>query len=288
MRALRATPALAIIALGLSFARPSHADATDVCISESEAGQRLLLERHFVESRQHLVACGRSQCPAVVLRDCTERLRQAEASMASVVLFAKRVDGSDVSDVRVFVDNASTPYTPTGAAYELNPGVHSFRFERAGGARVVRQLTIAEGSRLQSVVATFDADPASPVEPSPSSAWSPRKTLSFVVGGVGVLGLAAGAVFGILASSRWSQEQSDCGGSTTRCSHFANALNDYNAANTFGTVSNITLPVGGALLVAGAVLFFTAPPSGAFQGATLQLAPLVAPNEGGFVFGGTL
>jgi hypothetical protein len=285
MTTFRARLVLFVLSSELALAQTARADTTDQCITESETGQRLFLERHFVESRPHLVACGRAQCPAVVTRDCVERLRQVEASIASVLLSAKHGDGTDARDARVFVDDAPTPYRPTGEAVELNPGTHGFRFELPGAPPVVRRLVIDEGARLQSVTATF-ADRASGHEEPPSSGWSTRKTVALVVGGVGIAGLAAGGVFGLLASSSLSKERTDCGPSST-CASYQAGLGDYNAANTFATASTIAFVAGGVLVAGGAVLWLTSPSRGGAPAAgAMGLSPILGPEGGGLTLRG--
>ncbi|HEY0194755.1 MAG TPA: hypothetical protein VGC42_26765 [Kofleriaceae bacterium] len=237
---------LALVAAWLAPAL-AHADATDRCIAESEQGQRLVLQRKFVEAEPHLVACGRAGCPVAVGRDCIERLKQAEASAASVVLAARRGDG-DAPGARVAIDDrAAEPVS--GDAVWIDPGPHRFRFE-AGGARVVRDVTVEEGARLVRIAVSFDAPDAAP----PS-----RRPLAVTLGAVGLAGVAGGLVFGLVASARQSHEQAACP-SATDCPDRAAAQRDYDSARHFATASTLALLAGGALIATGAVLWLTSPP----------------------------
>lgn len=285
----RALLALAAVTGASSFAR---ADATDRCIAESETGQRLTLERHFVEARPHLVACGRAQCPTVVTRDCVERLREVEASLASVLLSAKGPDGADALDARVFVDDARAPLRPSGDAVLMNPGLHRFRFERPGVAPVVREVRIDEGARLLSVAVSF-AGPApaasraagAPPREEPPPSTNGQRTAAYAVGGTGALAAAVGAVFGLFASARLSRERSECGSPTT-CTDHAAAQRDYDDATSFGTVSTIAFVASGALVAAGVTLWLTAPTSGAAPSRGVGLVPAVAASQGGLTLRG--
>ena len=223
---------LAVLALALPGA--AHADPLDGCIAESELGQRMLLTRHFVEAGPHLQACAAVACPVAVARDCVERLQQADASAATVVVSAP--------DAQVFVDDEPAP--AGGAAIRLDPGPHRFRFDRRDGAHALTVVTIEEGARLQRVVASFPG----PVEPRS------RLQLARVAGGVGLAAVATGAVFGELANSRHHREQADCP-SAASCPDPAGAQRAYESATTYGTTSTVAVAVGGGLLATGLVLW---------------------------------
>lgn len=262
--------AAAVVATALTGV--AAADATDRCIAESERGQRLVLQRAFVASRPHLVACGRAECPPAISRDCIERLRQAETSSASVVLSAGRTDGSDASDVRVFVDDDPTPRAPSGEALWLDPGPHRFRFERPGSAPVVRAVTIEEGARLQRIAATFEPPGA---DARAASAW--RRRLAIGVAAGGAVAVATGAVFGLLARSHSASERDACA-SPSSCRDPVAARRDYDAATRDATVATVALVAGGALIATGLVLRLTAP-SGRARG--VGLAPTLGPRLAG-------
>jgi hypothetical protein len=77
------------------------------------------------------------------------------------------------------------------------------------------------------------------------------------VGGAGVVGIAVGGIFGVLTASAASQQKSDCS-SSTNCSNRGQAASEHSVGSTDSTVSTVAFIAGGALLVTGAVLFFTA------------------------------
>ncbi len=82
---------------------------------------------------------------------------------------------------------------------------------------------------------------------APASTSEPRKrsVMPYVVAGVGVAGLAAGTVFGVLALDKEST-----GNST---SSLRDATEAQDTGRTFATISNVGFIVGGVLLVGGAV-----------------------------------
>ncbi|HEX4449906.1 MAG TPA: hypothetical protein VH143_03495 [Kofleriaceae bacterium] len=230
-----------IVVLAGAIAR---ADQTDRCIAESEAGQRLLLTRHFVAARPHLLACGAVACPAPIARDCADRARQLDSSIATAIASARLADGADAPDAQLFVDDAPAAL---GEAIALDPGTHRFAFER-GGQRIEQTVELDEGARLRRVVATFAA-------PSPPRQ---RRTLAeALVGGAGIATIAAGGVLGLVARSDRDAEHNACP-SATACSDYAAAQRDYRAASTAATASTICVAIGGAMIAAGVAVWLVA------------------------------
>ena len=241
----------AALVLALALPATALADSTDRCIAESETGQRLVLTRHFVDARAHLIACGRADCPTAVSADCIDRLHQAEASAATIVLVA---DGAE----RAFVDDAATPL---GQAVWIDPGVHRVRFER-GGELATATAVVAEGARLQRITAAF----------APVVVHHSHVPLGLAIAG-GVT-LAGGGVLGLVARSYRDDEHTACA-SPAMCSDRAAAQRDYDRATTFATASTVTVIAGGALLAAAAVWWW--------RGSTV-VTPVVGTHEGGVAF----
>lgn len=241
-------PAAALLALA-ALAPPARADTTDRCIAESETGQRLVLTRHFVDARAHLIACGRADCPTAISADCIERLHQAEASAATIVLVGAPGD-------RAFVDDAAAPL---GEAVWLDPGVHRIRFER-GDQRETTTVTVAEGARLQRIAAAF---------PAPRRSHVPLGLA--IAGGVALAGAGA---FGLVARSYRDDERSACA-SPTSCNDYAAAQHAYDSASSYATASTVAVIAGGALLAAAAAWWWRG---------TSAVTPVVGPHEGGVAF----
>jgi len=88
--------------------------------------------------------------------------------------------------------------------------------------------------------------------------WSGQRIAGLATGVVGIGGIVVGAVFGSKATSQWDEAKTYCrDGDLSRCSADAQSLQQ--DAKTSATVSTIGLVVGGAALVAGVVVFLTAP-----------------------------
>ena len=115
----------------------------------------------------------------------------------------------------------------------------------------------AVGTGPTAVAQPFPTDAKLDQGPSPSHGNSQR-VIAFVAGGVGVLGLAAGTVFGLEAKSKENQSATDCSPSApTQCNQAGVDLRHqgHNAA----TLSNVGFTVGVVGLLGGAALYFTAP-----------------------------
>jgi hypothetical protein len=93
-----------------------------------------------------------------------------------------------------------------------------------------------------------------------------QRTLGLVVGGVGALGVAAGAITGVMAVARKGDVEARCraGGGSYPSSCAPSASNDElesdaKSAMSLGTVSTVAFIAGGAALGAGLAIFLTAP-----------------------------
>jgi hypothetical protein len=106
-------------------------------------------------------------------------------------------------------------------------------------------------------------DPGPPKTKTPSAAGareagSTQRAAGLVVGGIGIAGIAAGAVFGILTVNKRDDAAAHCAGSA--CD--AQGVQSHDDAQSLGLVSTLGFGLGAAALVTGAVLYFTAPRGG--------------------------
>jgi len=112
---------------------------------------------------------------------------------------------------------------------------------------------------------------------------NPLKTVGLVLGGVGVVGIGVGTIFGLKAISNINDAKD---GSCARsiCQEQAD-LDKTKDANSAATVSNVAFIAGGATLVGGALLFFLTP---SHRETGLRAVPYVGSNELGLSLGGRL
>ena len=119
-------------------------------------------QRRLLEARTLLRVCSGATCPAAIRADCVEWLDQLARSLPTVVVTA-RAKGVDLADVRVFIDGKLIAERLSGAALEVDPGQHQFRFEAPPWPTVERNVLVSEGVKDRSIDVVF----APPDEPPP-------------------------------------------------------------------------------------------------------------------------
>ena len=187
--------------------------------------------------------------------------------------------GSTVRDGNVELGSAAF-----GIALPLDPGAHQLLVSAPGFATRAFEIQLAEGEARTLVVtpgaATGAVSPAvsAPAEPHAShdaaSAGSPgRRTLGFVLGGVGVAGLSLGTVAGLMVLSKKSAVDDGCHPDKS-CTNAG--LDAARSAHDLQIVANVSWVVGAAALGAGAYFLLT---SGSSSKPSTSVA--LAPSPGG-------
>jgi hypothetical protein len=202
---------LALVAL-LMVACPavSRADppGKDQCFDAYEQAQRLRKDYKLRAAHAQLLTCASDSCPDFVRQDCSKWLGEVETSTPTIVVLAKRADGSAIDGAKATLDGAPLSDSLDGRAVPVDPGSHQLRIE-ADGKVVEKHIVVAEGLKNQPFFATMDAppgtttsEPASPgpgEQPAPgASPGSKIPTATWVLGGVAAVGAISFAVFGIM------------------------------------------------------------------------------------------
>jgi hypothetical protein len=245
---------------------PALAGDKAACLAAAASGQNLRDAHELVEARDQFRLCAAAGCPAIVQSDCAGWIEAVEKVLPTVVLSAKNAAGADLFEVTVSLDGKPLAARLDGQAIPIDPGPHAFHFEAAGGT-ADQKILVKEGAQSQPVTAiiaaTAAASPtppqpaASPTPPQPVRDGSGQRTIALVTGGVGIAGIAAGSVLGVMASSSWNRAQNECG-SPDRCPQPGQGVSDERRASSLATGSTIAFVLGGAAVATGAVLFFTA------------------------------
>jgi len=204
-------------------------------------------------------------------------------------------------------DGASVSQASWNLPTPVDVGAHSVEATAAGYKPFKTSATVSkDGESVEVTVPKLESDapaPAPVAKPSttpqpttktPSRAsedeGSGQRTIGYVVGGVGVAGLAVGAVTGLMAMGKSSDAKNACPNDGP-CAN-KSAVDAADSAKTLGLVSTISFVAGGALLAGGAVLIFTAPGGNktgqnepaskkSLQHATIRVAPTGGPTGGG-------
>jgi hypothetical protein len=288
---------------GAQSARAADPTTAD-CMQAAESSIQLRAQHKLRAARAQLLVCVAASCPADVRAECLRRVDKVNAGIPTVVFEAKDAPGNDLTDVKVWMDGELLVNRLEGTALSFDPGEHRFVFEGPGGTRVEKVLVLheAEKQRRERIVlgALAEPGPARPAaaplagvqEPSTAgpSLSAPsangQRTLGLVVLGGGAAAIAVGAVFGGMASAKWSSSKDACATPLT-CPNHPQAVRDHDAAVFEATISTIAFAAGGAALAAGSVLFLTAPRRRAI-GMAWQLIPWVGLSGAGFAWKGAL
>lgn len=175
-----------------------------------------------------------------------------------------------------------------GAALPVDPGDHVVVARTPDGVPHETRVSLARGEHRTLVADVTTPPPAPPVREvvrlaaSPPAAAPASRTAAWITGGIGLAGLAVGAIAGGVVLGDKSTIDAQCNPDRT-CS--PSGLSAASQAHAFGLVSDVGFAVGGAGVVASAVLFLLSPsrssrPSG--LSSSLQPVAAAAPH-GGFV-----
>ncbi|MDI1428850.1 hypothetical protein [Polyangium sorediatum] len=260
----------------IPLAAPASATTKKECVASYEQTQSLRKEGKLAQAREAALVCSDNTCPRVVRGDCAEWLAEIEKSLPTVVLVARDDKGDETADVRVFEGDKLVRDRLDGKAMPMDPGEHVLRFERDGAEPVTRKVIVHEGDKLVRIEASFKKEPKAP-EPSPEDEKGSGVPIApIVIGGVGLLGLGAAGVIGLLALSAKSDLEASC---APRCTDAA-----VDPVRTKLLAADITAGASLALLGAAAVVYFVSKPKPTDEQKSamprLEFAPTIG---GGFV-----
>ena len=198
----------------------------------------------------------------------TQRAAALEPKLAKLTMKVQE----PAEKIEVTRDGAQTSPASWGTPIPVDVGVHNVQATAPGRKPFKTAVKVAkDGDRVEVLVTKLEMAPAGTAGTTTPATGTPpivgqsgddgagRKTVGFIVGGVGVAGIAVGAVMGLLAIGKNSDSKKSCPDSGGCASADAVKAND--SARTFGTVSTISFIAGGVFVAAGAVIIFTAPSS---------------------------
>lgn len=208
MKAVSAGAAVLVVSLaGAAFAQ----DAKHDCVTSAYDGQKRRDAGDLAGSRSLLLKCVATQCPAVVVNDCSTWLAQVEARLPTVVLAAHDAAGRDVLHVRVSMDGKEVASSLDGTSVVVNPGPHRFSFVGEDGAVGEASIIAHEGEKSRIVSATLAKESSG----NGTHLWASYPTSAIVVAGVGVVALASFAGFGIAGQNERSTLENTCAATHT-------------------------------------------------------------------------
>ncbi len=248
----------------------ARADEALACARAAEDAQTLRSAARLTRARERLLSCVRDVCPRVVRHDCVRWLAEVDGALPSVVFRARASDGSDLTDVRVYLDGVAVAGRLDGLSVPVDPGTHALRYVGSGGETVETRVLVAEGEQHRVLAVTL---PDTRRSTGPIAATRPVSALTWALGGVAVGGAAAFAVLTLTGASDFGRLKDGCG-RTQSCTdgQVSGARAQYLAAD-------IALGVGVAALGGAAWSFLT-------RGASPPTAGLVVTPLGGGALAG--
>lgn len=207
--------------------------------------------------------------------------------------------------IEVTRDGSAMSQASWSTPIPIDVGMHTVSASAPGRKAFKVNVTVtSDGERKEVVIPRLEqsgsqtAGNNTPPPTPPSSGGdnhrdgSGQKTIGYVVGGVGIVGVAVGAITGLIAIGKSSDSKKACP-DDGKCGD-SDAVEANKDAGTFGTVSTIAFIAGGVGIAAGAVLILTAPPSGrsGAAGATrstakgLRIVPATDGRSGGVFLSG--
>ncbi|MDP9034609.1 MAG: hypothetical protein M3O50_07355 [Myxococcota bacterium] len=228
---------------------PIADDLKRACVAQHEAGQLLRRAGKLSEARAAMHACAQETCPAAVSADCASWMDAVTAAIPSVVISA-RMGGQTEENVSVTVDGRLLASRLDGRPIELDPGLHTFRFDTPAQVSIEQQVTLAEGEKNRPVNLTL-AQPEPVRRDAVPDTYRPVPTLAYVMGGVAVVGLGVFAGFGLSGLNERTSLQSSCSPS---CSN-----SQISSVRSKFVVADAGLAIAALSLAGGALAYATRP-----------------------------
>lgn len=233
-------------------APPSRTSPKQACLAAHEEAQSLRTQKKLHAAREKYVLCAKSECPVVLRKECAEQIEKVDAVAPTVALEALDDKGNSDTNVKVSVDGNVIAERLTGTAMPIEPGDHSFRFERADGKSLDLKVLVVEGEKNRKVTADFQTLlPKQKEERTPPPPIETKKVpvLAYVAGGVALLGAGSFAFFALNGKSK---EKDLAGSCAPNC-----AGDDVAPVERSYLVADISLVV--AVIAAGAAVVLALP-----------------------------
>jgi hypothetical protein len=244
---------LALLLLGSSivlYAYPGLALDAKECAVSYEQAQTLRRANKLRAARDRLLVCAQPTCPKFMVADCSQWLGEVERGLSSVVLSARDASGHDVTNVRVLFDGVALSDHLDGREVQVDPGVHTFRFELEHAPPIEQEYVVRQGERNRLINVQFAPDPApaTTAESSPAlvsmgggsaaDAQAPqiRRLLGYGLEGLGAVGIGGFVYFALSGRADLDRLRKEC---APNC-----AQSDVDAARGKLVIGDISLAVG--------------------------------------------
>jgi hypothetical protein len=241
---------LLLALLATSLLAPSARADAKACIAAHEHGQVAKNQGSLLEARRHFDECAADGCPPPIQSECRGFLEGL--AIPTVVLQFEQE--TPPIDVHAFVDGNEVSL---GAATEVDPGRHRFRFVAADGRSHEIVLDVAATDRNRTIVGDLRREevpvpapaPLLP-DPEPPKKSGPSYVGPLVLVGVGGLGLISFAGLAVAGKVLEDDLLDEC---APNCEE-----EDVKMMRNRYFGADVSLIVGGASLAAALVWFLVA------------------------------
>ena len=206
-------------------------------------------------------------------REATARQRVEELGpMLAKIVIRVPSDVASLGGLVVTLDGVDIGRAAFGVESPIDAGDHVMTAKADGKLEWQQTISVKKDGETSSVDVPMLADAPPPVVEKPVYKSNPLRPIGFVIGGVGVAGIAVGAIAGGLAIGKRGESNAEC--PMNQCSAKGVALNE--DAKSMAWVSNIGIGVGIAALITGTIFIIAGKPT------LVQRAMLVpSPNGAG-------
>jgi len=204
--------------------------------------------------------------PAQFAEATAQAREEGDALRARIPTLVLELRGASLSDpaLVVKVNGTEQDKAKLGRAQRLNPG--TYRIDGSVGAlrQATAEVTLVPGQsrRVELNLVDVSAATGATVDVAPNSAGEeptrrhPVPALAYVAGGVGVVGVGAGVITGLLANQKYGEAEELC--ADHRCTAGTSGFDAVDGFRTWRMVSSISYGVGAVGIAAGVVLWLTA------------------------------
>jgi len=227
-----------------------------------------------------------------------ERAERAEFAKKRADALEKRLSKLVIAaaqpprDMKISLNGRALSSVALGSEIPVDPGPLEIEVTAPGKMPRKETITVEPGPSTRRISIPTLEDEAKGPPPPPVVAKEQggggglggQRIAALAVGGVGLAGIAVGAVFGVRTLDKAAEVEEACGDKPI-CRRGVVEKNE--EAYTSATISTVAFGVGAAAVAAGITLWLTAP-SGAPSGkaGALHLLPVAGPSEGGLIIGG--
>jgi hypothetical protein len=223
----------------------------------------------------------------------SQRATALEPKLAKLTV---KVDKAN-DKIEVTRDGTSVSPPSYNVPIPVDSGAHTVEATAAGHKPFKTTATVTkDGETVEVSIPKLEPEPTAATVPAPTTktpepvATTPAKnegdrpgdtqrTIGIAVGGVGVAGLAVGAITGLMAIGKSNDAKAVCP-EDGRCAN-RDAVDASDSARTLGLVSTIGFIAGGVGLAAGAALYFTAAKGEALKTGRVRVIPSAGPDRSG-------